>query len=318
MRTLLLNATELQTLLSTEMALNAVEQAFAAVGRDEVIMPPKTFLPLEHHDGAFHAMPAYVNGAAGVKWVGSFPQNVERHGMPSLMAVYVLSDPATGAPLAIMDATRMTAFRAGAAAAIASSHLAPKRFITLGVIGCGALCRQVIPAHRALFPNIEVQVADISRNAAERLADELDATVVSLEEAAACEVVCTTTPSTRPSVRRAWVRDGAHINAMGADAPGKQELDPQILLDARVYVDDLAQALVCGEIHRPVADGIYSADRVIATLGEVVAHRAAGRQDSSLSVFDATGLAVQDAALARAVYDAAVEQGRGTRIALVS
>jgi ornithine cyclodeaminase/alanine dehydrogenase len=153
--------------------------------------------------------------------------------------------------------------------------------------------------------------------ARERIAGEIDGTAVDIEEAARADVVCTATPSRHPLIKRDWIRDGAHINAMGADAPGKQELDPQILLDARVVLDDIQQATESGEVNVPIQKGLYTASRVHGTLGEIVANRLDGRGTAQITVFDSTGLAIQDTALARAVYDAAREQNIGRDIDLV-
>src|SRR5262245_26758766 len=115
-----------------ELAIPAVEGAFAAHGRGEAVMPPKLYLPLPQHAGDFRAMPAYVAGSAGVKWVNMHPENPARHGLPSVMGVYVLSDPATAVPLEVMDGTLLTAFRTGAAGAVASKYLATKQPSTIG------------------------------------------------------------------------------------------------------------------------------------------------------------------------------------------
>jgi ornithine cyclodeaminase/alanine dehydrogenase len=298
------------------MALAAVETAFAAHGRGESLMPPKVYLPLEHYGGDFRAMPAYLSGTAGIKWVNCHPENPSKHGQPSVMALFILSDPMSGAPRAVMDATLLTAHRTGAAAGLATKYLA-RDPATLGVIGCGAQARYVVAAHRAVHPGIELRAADLSRKSAEKLAGEFDGAAVSIEDAAGCDVVCTITPSRAPLVKRSWIRDGAHINAIGADAPGKQELDPQILRDGVVFVDEMHQATASGELNVPIRDGLYHADDVYASLGEVVAGRIPKKRDSIVTVFDSTGLAIQDLALAQAIYEAAQSAGVGTDIDLI-
>ena len=317
MPTRILTQADVRSVLTMDLALPAVEEAFRAHGRGESIMPPKVYLPLDHHSGDLRAMPAYMAGTAGVKWVCSYPDNPHRHGLPAVMAVYILNDPATGAVLSVMDATAITAYRTGAAAAIATKHLfdgAPK---TLGIIGCGAQSRYVVSAHRLLWPELEVRCADLARRAAERLAGEVNGVAADIEEAAGSNVVCTVTPSRHPLIRRDWIRDGAHVNAMGADAPGKQELDPQILLDARVVLDDAHQAAESGEVNVPISKGVFTLNRVYGTLGEIVAKRLEGRGAARITVFDSTGLAIQDTALARAVYDAARERNLGQDLELV-
>src|SRR5262249_22132659 len=157
-------------LLTMEAALPAVERAFLAHGFGEAVMPAKVYLELPDAVGDFRAMPAYSNGAAGLKWVNCHPQNPERHRLPTVMALYGLSDPQTGAPLALMDATLLTAMRTGAAGGVASKHLAQKQPKTLGFVGCGVQAHFLLAAHRVLYPNLELFMADNVAAAAERFA----------------------------------------------------------------------------------------------------------------------------------------------------
>lgn len=317
MKTLILTRRDLEPILTMPMALQAVETAFAAHGRGEAIMPPKLYLALERHGGDFRAMPSYMAGSAGVKWVNMHPDNPAKHGLPSVMAVYVLSDPETAAPLAVMDGTMLTAFRTGAAAGVASKHLAKKNPRTIGLVGCGVQARTLLVAHRALFPGLRVLGADLRREAAEQFAQESGGEAATVEQASGCDIVCTSTPARSPVVRREWVRPGTHVNAMGADAPGKQELDPAILNDAAVFLDDFDQACESGEVNVPLHRGDLRRDQIRGTLGEVVAGRKSGRAGDEITVFDSTGLALQDLALARVLYDEARRRGAGVDVDLV-
>jgi ornithine cyclodeaminase/alanine dehydrogenase len=324
MPTRILTRAEVARLCTMEMALDAVETAFAAHGRGDARMPVKVYLSLPEHAGDFRAMPAYLQGAAGVKWVNSHPQNPTRHRLPSVMGVYILSDPATARPLAIMDATLLTAFRTGAAAGVATRHLYPGQPASIGFIGAGVQARYLLAAHRALFAGFDILIADSVPEAAERFAAESGGRAVSTAEAAGCDVVCTSTPTRTPVVERAQVRPGAHLNAMGADAPGKQELATDLLLAARVFVDDLDQASESGEVNVPLHEGALTRGAIAGTLGQVVAGALVARPvedgvDASrtITVFDSTGLAVQDLSLARVLYAAAVSQGVGEDVSLV-
>jgi len=317
MGTLILTRAEVESLLSMERVVETVEQAFAAYGRGEARMPAKVYLDLPEHHGDFRAMPAFLAGSAGVKWVNSHPENPERNKLPSVMGLYILSDPATALPLAVMDATVITAYRTGAAGAVASKYLAVGEPRTLGFVGCGVQARVLLSAHRALFSDLQLKMADIDATRAERFARSTGGAAVSIEEAAACDIVCTSTPSRAPVVDRAWVRAGTHINAMGADAPGKQELDPAILRDAQVVIDDAHQAVHSGEINVPVTAGQLADSDLHGTLGEIVAGLQPGRRGDEITVFDSTGLAIQDVAVARMVYDLARERGAGTELPLI-
>jgi len=302
------------------MALEAVEEAFLAHGRGTARMPSKVYLPLPEHHGDFRAMPAFLAGAAGVKWVNSHPDNPKKHGLPSVTGVYILSDPATAQPLAIMDATLLTAMRTGAAAGVATKYLLGRAPRTVGFVGCGVQARPLLAAHRAQWPDLEVLCADLSPTAAQAFADEVGGRVATVAEAAGADVVNTSTPSTTPVVQRAWVRPGTHVNAMGADGPGKQELDGKLLTDARVFVDDLDQATHSGEVNVPLHHGDYTRAQLAGTLGEVIAGKLPARPDdaaATITIFDSTGLAIQDVALARRLYDAARAHGAGVAVQLV-
>ena len=316
MGTLILTQGDVASIVTMDAAVGAVEQAFAAHGRGEALMPPKVYLSLEKHGGDFRAMPSYLDGAAGVKWVNAHPHNPARHRRPTVMALYLLSDPETALPLAVMDGTLLTAIRTGAAAAVASKHLARKTPKTIGFIGAGVQARWLFQAHRVVFgDSFTVVAADLDPAAADRFAHEVSGRRGSLEEAAGCDIVCTATPSRTPVVRRAWLARGAHVNAMGADAPGKQELESRILLDAKVVIDDAHQATESGEINVPLHDGTMKRDHIYATLGEIVAGKRPGREnDEELTVFDSTGLAIQDLALARVIYAAAKARGLGKEV----
>jgi ornithine cyclodeaminase/alanine dehydrogenase len=318
MLTLILSEADVRAVVTMTDAISAVERAFIAHGNGEALMPAKVYLPLPQHHGDFRAMPAYLAGAAGVKWVNAHPENPARHGLPSVLALYILSDPETAAPLAVLDATFLTAVRTGAAAAVASKHLARGRPEKVGFIGCGVQSRFLLQAHRAVFGEFEVLASDQSREAAERFAAEAGGTVVSIERAAGCDIVCTATPSRSPFVQPSFVKMGAHINALGADAPGKQELEGSILTGAKVIIDDWEQATESGEVNVPIHRGAYRREQIHGTLGEVLAKKKAGRVGDEITIFDSTGLAIQDLALARWVYDQARERGLGVPMELIS
>ncbi|NMO16368.1 ornithine cyclodeaminase family protein [Pyxidicoccus fallax] len=317
MPTLILSAKDLRSLYTVEIGINAVERAFRAHGLGEALMPPKVYLSLPKYDGDFRAMPAFLDGAAGVKWVNAHPRNPEKHGLPTVRALYILSDPDTASPLAILDGTLLTAWRTGCAGGVASKFLAKKQPRTLGLVGCGVQARVFIDAHRAIYGELELLLADSSEAAAKALQAEKGGRVVSLQEACGADIVCTSTPVRSPIVKREWIRPGTHINAMGADAPGKQELDARILLDGRVFIDDTEQATHSGEVNVPLHDGLMKEEQIAGTLGEVIAGKKAGRSGDEITIFDSTGLALQDVALARALYDVALSRGVGQSLDIV-
>jgi alanine dehydrogenase len=318
MPTLLLDRNAVKSMMRMGDVIKVVEEAFRMCGEGKGKMPAKVYLSVEQGD--FRAMPAALPGCAGMKWVNVHPRNPS-HGLPSVMAVLIYSDPGTGYPLAIMDATEITAYRTGAAAAIASKYLARRDSHTVGVIGAGYQAYTQILAHAELFNPISISASDISKAAVDRLAQSLPHLSIrscSAQEAAGCDIVCTLTPSRSPIVKRGWIRPGTHINAVGADAPGKQELEPSILKEAIVVIDDLEQASHSGEINVPIQKGMYSISEIYGTLSEIVAGKKKGRTDiKAITVFDSTGIAVEDIAVAKLLFEKARQAGGYPSIDLV-
>jgi ornithine cyclodeaminase/alanine dehydrogenase len=324
-RTLLLRADEVARCLDLDATIQAVESAFRAYHRKEAAMPPKTYVDLPDHGGDVRSMPARVGDSLSVKWVNSHPGNPAKNGLPTVIGTLILSDPATGFPLAVMDATVLTAFRTGAASAVATRTLARRDATSLGIVGCGTQASHQIAAISRVRGISEIVLADARPENAESLrarvavaAPGIEARVGTTHEAAGCDVVCTLTPVHKPVVMRDWVERGAHLNALGADAAGKQELDPDILGDAVVVVDDWEQASHSGEINVPLESGLLRREHVRGTLGAVLEGAIPGRsRDDEITIFDSTGLAIQDCAVARLVYDRAVREGLGTPVDLV-
>ena len=312
MSTLLLTRKDVSGLISMTETLKAVEQSFTDYTLRRAMMPPKAYLTLE--TGDFRAMPAAIPGAAGLKWVNVHPGNATK-GLPSVMGIIIYSDPDTGYPLAIMDGTHITAYRTGAAAAIASKYLARKNASSLGLIGAGNQADTQLMAHLEYFKFNEILLYDRSLDAAERFKARhlgLPVKITELETVCNADIVCTLTPSRTPYLRREWLRQGAHVNAVGADAPGKQELEQAVLDEATVVVDDIYQSLHAGELNMPVARGLFSETQIFATLGELTSGRKQGRSsDSGITVFDSTGLAIQDIACARLIYEKADSRNLG-------
>jgi alanine dehydrogenase len=291
-----------------------IESAFAEHGRGNVQMPSKVYVTFGK-TGDFRTMPAYLPaaGIAGVKIVNVHPNN-RAHGLPTVMALTVIIDVDTGLPTALINATDLTALRTGAAGAVAARHLSPRRSsISLGLIGAGRQAAAQVEAMAAAFTLEEVRVWSRNEKTAAALAAryaDYNARQVSIERACDSDVLATTTPSREPLVMAGWVHEGTHINAIGADAPGKQELDPAILQGAEVFVDDREQAIHSGEVNVPVRTGLYDPAMIAGTLGEVVIGKKGRSSPDAITVFDSTGLAIQDLAIASLV----LEDGEGCEL----
>ncbi len=310
MPTLFLSRKDVRGLLNMVEIIKAVEQAMKDFAEGKARMPVKAYLVVDKGD--FRAMPAALPGAAGMKWVCAHPENPSQ-GLPAVIAVLIYSDPATGYPLMIMDATDMTAYRTGATAAIASKYLARKNSHALGLVGAGRQAYSQLAAHAELFDLKQIKVYDRLDSAAEKFIKSFPQYKIwacSLEETADSDILCTLTPSRKPFVKKAWIKPGTHINAVGADAPGKEELAPAILKGAIVVVDDMEQVSVAGEINVPLKKGLFKVADICATLGEIVAGKKHGRSDEkSITVFDSTGLAIEDIAVASLIYEKARRKG---------
>ncbi|MGQ0680163.1 MAG: ornithine cyclodeaminase family protein [Actinomycetota bacterium] len=323
---LVLTDAEVGGLIDDGEAIEAVESAFLALALGMASMPSKVYLDFPHR-GDLRAMPAALGDHyAGVKLVNSHPGNPGR-GLPVVMGTYLLFLQQTGEPLCLMGATLLTAIRTGAASGVASRYLARADASSVGLVGSGVQALHQLRCVRRVRSISEVVVWAPADDAARR--DALIATIErgfsgiavraagSVTEAAAAGIVCTTTPSRMPVVLAEHVGPGTHINAVGADGPGKQELDPAILQGARVIVDEMNQAIHGGEVNVAFAGGLIGEASIAGTLGEVIAGTRPGRtSEEQLTVFDSTGLAIQDIAIAIKVYERAVERGLGTRLEL--
>lgn len=325
MELLWLDQGSVRKVLSMRDSLGAVEEAFRQHGLRKVQMPAKIYLDFRRYEGDLRTMPAYLEeqDVAGVKIVNSHPNNPKK-GLPSVMAIMLLNDPRTGAPIAAMDGTYLTDMRTGAGGGIAAKYLARKNSKVLGIIGSGRQARTQLLAIAGLFDLKEIKVASRSAKDCEKFKREMEKftdceiTIAStIQYACDCDILATTTPVREPVVKSEWIAEGTHINAIGADAPGKEELEPSLLKRAKIVVDDFAQAVHSGEVNVPIAKGLLSESEIYAELGEVIAGKKAGREsESEITIFDSTGLAIQDVATASLVYRRAKRRKLGRKVRL--
>jgi alanine dehydrogenase len=320
METLLLNSVDVETYAPTAEVVEAVRQAFAAEARGDVVMPAKSYVDLPQYNGDFRSMPAYLDAgpwdAAGVKWVNVHPDNPVDHDMPTVMGTMIYSDPANAFPLAIMDGTELTIKRTGAAAAVATDHLAIPDATSLGLIGAGVQAYSQLEAIATVRDIQTVVVADKDPDRVDdfvaTFGDRFDVRAGSIADAAGCDVLSTVTPVREPIVSADVVGEHTHVNAIGADAPGKHELEDDLLLGAKLVIDNYEQCTHSGEINVPFGAGLLGDEDLHATLGEIVAGEVPGRTDTDgVTVFDSTGLAIQDLAAAHVVYENASDDGGG-------
>ena len=292
--------------ISPREAIDRVRDAFVRHHRGEWTMPAKVYLPCPPA-GDFRAMPARGGGVALLKWICSFPVNAGS-GRPTVAGVIALSDDATGEPLVLIDARSVTALRTGAVAAVATQALAPVGARSVGVIGCGLHGAWVARCLAAAGYGPGV-CTDPRQAIAAALAAELGWSAGGIGAALACEVVCCVTPGAEPVVSEAALRPGLHLNMLGADGPDKAEATIGAVAGCALFCDEWEQAAHGGELAGAVAAGLVGREQVVA-LGAVLTGEAPGRlSDDAVTLFDSTGLAIQDLAVSAGVY-AAWREGR--------
>src|SRR5262245_1651549 len=319
--TLLLGRHDVATLLSLDECIAAVEQAFKlhAEGRS---LPPAA-LGMHARGGGFHIKAAGLELARpyfAAKVNGNFFQNKQRFGMPNIQGVIALCDAENGYPLAVMDSIEITIIRTGAATGVAAKYLARPDATVATISGCGNQGRISLRALAAVRRLERVYAFDIDHEQAERYANEFSSelritvtAVRDLSEAVGVSDICVTcTPSKEPYLNQSDVRPGAFIAAVGADNEEKQELDPRLVAASKVVVDNLDQCATIGDLKLALQQGLMTRADAHAELGEVIAGRKPGRENSKeVIVFDSTGTALQDVAAAAIVYEKAVATDRG-------
>jgi alanine dehydrogenase len=304
-------AAEIELAVPPEAAVESVRAAFIAHYRGEWTMPPKVYLT-NYPAGDFRAMPALGGGHALLKWVTSFPGNPAR-GLPTVSGLVLLSNAETGALEAILDAGAVTALRTGAAAVLAAETLARDDGRTAAVIGAGVNGRAA--ARTFLVRGRQVSIWDLDPERTRRAAADLGAdAATSLEEALAADIVVTVTPGHRVLFEEGSLAPGQHVSLMGADGPGKAEIAAAELArgaggpagteghgaQMRLFCDDWEQASHSGDLAHAVEAGLVERGAV-TQLGAVLAGEASGRESAGdVTIFDSTGLAIQDLAVAAA------------------
>ena len=337
MHTLLLDSDDVDHNTQYPELIVAIEEAFAAYERGHAQMPAKSYIDLPQYNGDFRSMPAYLDvrggelsasqgepgesraagdwDAAGIKWVNVHTDNNAAYDLPTVLGTMIYSDPRNAYPLAIMDGRELTMKRTGAAAAVATDHLSIPGASSLCIVGAGVQAYTQLEAISTVRDIDTVVISDLDdervRRFAETFEGRFDVRGGSVEEAAACDVLSTVTPVESPIVSD--VGDHTHVNAMGADAAGKHELADEVLLDAKLVIDDHEQCTHSGEINVPYGQGVLTDDDIYGEIGEIVVGKRAGRTDADgVTVFDSTGLAIQDVAAAHVVYEHATENDNGT------
>jgi len=287
--TLFLDRDQIIKLLTIDDCLEAVERVFRDGGE-------ATSVGLGH----FHVKAAIVGNRFAVKVNGNFPGNPERYGLPTIQGLIILADAERGTPLAVLDSIEITALRTAAASALAAKYLARADARTITIVGCGTQGHAQLAAMRRVRPIERVFAVDVDEAKAAALGE-----VSSLDDAVRqSDIMVTCTTSTTPFLRREHLHPGMFIAAVGADNPRKSELAPELMAEAKVVVDVLEQAATMGDLHHALDAGVMTREDVFGDLADVISGRVR-TSDDEIFVFDSTGTALQDVAVASLAYERA-------------
>lgn len=313
------------------LAIDAVEHVFACHAKGETVLPSKTVLrwgqaDSEAQKGRINAMPGFVGGRynmAGIKWIGSHPPNVDK-GLPRASGIVILNDPETKFPVAVLEASVISAMRTGAVTGVAAKYLSREDSARLGVIGAGVQARTQIRAVRHVRPGIEdVRVYDLNADRCRAFAEEMEELlgipvrpVASAREAAdGVDILITATTATRPIVQEEWMRPGMLYAQVGGY---EAEIDVLVRSD-KVVLDDWTEVMhrAIATPYQAVSAGRFSREKLYAELGDIVVGRKPGRESADERIFfNAVGMGTEDVAFATDIWRTARVQGLGRRIAL--
>jgi ornithine cyclodeaminase/alanine dehydrogenase len=324
--TLILNREDVVSLLDMKDCMNAVEKAFAELARGTAVLPLR--INITPPDGLALYMPAYLKemNALACKVVTVYKNNPSKFKLPTTIGKLMLQNPETGEVICIMDAGYLTAVRTGAASGVATKYLARKASaMTAGIFGAGVQANMQLWAVSEARELSKAYVYDISKEAMDKFASEMEASLKleiikasAPDELLGADIICTASSSPMPVFDGKKVKEGTHINGIGSHTPGARELDTKIIKRSK-FIGDSRTACFneAGDIMIPLKEGAISESHFHAELGEVITGKKQGREnDKEITLFKSNGLAIQDAAAAKLVYDKAIEKGVGQEISL--
>jgi len=320
--TLLLRRSDVERLLSLRDCIDAVDDIFRLQGQGKI--PAPGILGVRAPAGGLHVKAGLLPGDRNylvAKLNANFPGNNAHFGLPTIQGVIAVFDAENGVPLAILDSIDITIKRTAAASAVAAKYLARKESSVATICGCGQQGRAQLRAVLLILPLTKIYAFDLDEPAAINYRNELlpelkiDIELVrdlpsAIQKSDVC-ITCTT--ANKSFICKEDVSPGTFIAAVGADNEGKQEIDSALIASAKVVADSLEQSCAIGDVHHAIAHGLMRKEDVYAELCEIVAAQKIGRvADDEIIVFDSTGIAIEDAVAAAAVYERALADGIGT------
>jgi len=333
-----LNKEETEKVLKMSEVISVVENVYRLKSQGDTVVFPLIFHEFNPGVADMDIKSGWLKGSEifGLKVVSWFGENPKK-GLPALIGIIMILDATTGAPIGLVDGTHITGMRTGAAGAIGAKCLARENSGNLLIVGAGHIATFQIAATLMVLPNItNVMIYDpLDYKNAEKMASSIRSTLYedfgitagnsvtfqAVEDIQAAtrksDIIITVTPSKKPIIQKEWVRKGTHFSCIGADMSGKEEIDPTIFEDARVFVDDIEQCINVGEIEIPVAKGILKKEDIAGEIGDILTGKVPGREsDDQITVFDATGTALLDLLTGKLALDAADRLGIGASVKL--
>jgi ornithine cyclodeaminase len=321
----LLTEADVKSVLTMDDLIATMTTALQRFSSGQVEQPVRLMIPVQGDHGLFATMPAFAKNphALGAKLVTVFGGNHDR-GLPSHLASIVLLDPETGALLALMDGRYITEARTAAVSAVSSRLLARKTANSLAIIGSGVQAHSHFEALSAIHKFRSVCVWSPTKAHREAFANRGQTPLAPIkavdhagEAVVGADVIVLVTSSPTPVIESGWVKPGAHVISVGACRPTQREMDPELVARGRLFVDSKKAALVeSGDVVLGINEGRFTADHVLAEVGEVANGAAGRRGDADITIFKSLGLAVEDVTAAALVYERAVERGIGTELSL--
>ena len=337
MKITFLSRADVEKVLDMRSTIEGVREVYRLKSMGMTAVWPLISYDFENPRGVMDIKSGCVFGenVHGLKMLNSFPGNAQR-GLPVFTGMLMIFDSETGIPLGAMDASFITCMRTGAAGALGASLLARPDSHRLFILGAGRQAMFQIAASLMLMPKIDVvRVADpldaenarrFAASCRERLAESfgIDASAVAFESAedlaaalAESDIAITVTPARSPVIKKEWVKPGLHLSCVGADMPGKEEIEPEIFAGARIFTDDTPQCIRCGELELATAKGVISEKDVAGELGDVISGKIKGRTSpEEITIFDATGIAMLDLVTGKKALELAKEKGLGQHVEL--
>jgi len=326
---LILSRKDVEPLMDMGELISLVEKVFLQSYRGKAVCPKRVIINVEKHDGFMYYMPAYLSESESlaIKIVSQYGENFRRHGMPTIMASILLNDSQTGRPLALMEGAYITALRTGAASGVAAKCLARENSKVMGVIGTGVQARtQVWALSKVLKKIVSVKAYDLLPERVDAFVEDISAkyglNAEAVRSSRECvedsDVLIVATTSETPVFDGNWLKKGTHVSSIGVSGVEGRELDDATVRKAKIVVDSKEGALSeSGDLIVPIRNGTLRVDSVYAELDEIVGGRKPGRtSDTEITCWKAVGLAIEDAAVARLVYDKAMKEGIGKEVDL--